>query len=164
MKEFRKIVKQVELLDIRLGRCEAHLVAPDGEPPAELQQMVNVGAAKNAETNELNYVISIRLVGGAAKLATDMPAMLIEAAFGLKYSVQSLDGITEELVMRFGQVNGVFNIWPYWREFVQNMTCRLGLPGLRIPLLKKPFEFTQNQLPSNGALKQDSQKKKRIKR
>jgi preprotein translocase subunit SecB len=32
-------------------------------------------------------------------------------------------------------MNGIYNIWPYWREYVQTTTSRLGLPPLTLPVL-----------------------------
>ena len=38
----------------------------------------------------------------------------------------------------------ISNAWPYWREFVQSMSTRMGFPALTVPLLeivpKKPEE------------------------
>ncbi len=36
----------------------------------------------------------------------------------------------------FGRVNGVYNSWPYLREFVRSSLVRLGLPPFDLPLLR----------------------------
>ena len=59
--------------------------------------------------------------------------LLIEAEFVLIYAVDSFDGITEEGAFAFGRINGIHNVWPYWREYVQSTTVRLGLPALTLP-------------------------------
>jgi hypothetical protein len=59
--------------------------------------------------------------------------IVIEADFVLIYAVGTLEGITQKNLDVFGQINGVFNAWPYWREFVQSTTTRMGLPPLTIP-------------------------------
>ena len=38
----------------------------------------------------------------------------------------------------FAQFNATFNAWPYWREFVQSMTGRMGLPVVTVPILPVP--------------------------
>jgi hypothetical protein len=58
----------------------------------------------------------------------------IEATFALIYSVRSLDSLSEQNFAAFASVNGVFNAWPYWREFVQNTAARMGFSGLAIPV------------------------------
>lgn len=45
--------------------------------------------------------------------------------------------LTPEEVSIFHQQNAVFNIWPYWREFVQQMGWRVGVPYLQVRLLKQ---------------------------
>lgn len=36
----------------------------------------------------------------------------------------------------FARVNGIYNAWPYLREFVQTSLGRLGLPPFELPLLR----------------------------
>jgi hypothetical protein len=49
-------------------------------------------------------------------------------------------------------VNPISNAWPYWREFVQNMSARMGYPALKVPMLeivigKKPEKKAKNDVP-----------------
>lgn len=60
----------------------------------------------------------------------------IEAAFVLRYQVPSLKGLGRPSITAFGELNGVYNAWPYWREFVQNTTVRMGLPALTVPVYR----------------------------
>lgn len=36
----------------------------------------------------------------------------------------------------FARVNGIYNAWPYLREYVQTSLVRLGLPPFELPLLR----------------------------
>ena len=36
----------------------------------------------------------------------------------------------------FGRVNGIYNAWPYLREYIQASLVRLGLPQFELPLLR----------------------------
>lgn len=63
---------------------------------------------------------------------------LINASFVLLYSFNQKADFKKGDLGMFANVNGVFNCWPYWREFVQNITTRMGLPSLIVPLLKIP--------------------------
>lgn len=53
------------------------------------------------------------------------------------------------------------NAWPYWREFVQNMSARMGFPALTVPLLdivpQKPEEKAQEDV--NKKVSRRSKKK-----
>ncbi|MGA2324334.1 MAG: hypothetical protein ABSG22_10845 [Sedimentisphaerales bacterium] len=60
----------------------------------------------------------------------------IEASFLLMYSAPSLEGINQENVEMFGNLNGIYNAWPYWREFLQNSIARMCLPPLTAPVFR----------------------------
>ena len=62
--------------------------------------------------------------------------MRIEARFAITYAIGNHDDLTEDNYEAFGQRNGVYNVWPYWREFVQSTTVRMGLPALTLPVYK----------------------------
>lgn len=76
------------------------------------------------------------------------PLLRIAAKFSLSYSVSSLEGLTTENYESFGAMNGVFNAWPYWREFVQSMSVRMGVPAITLPVFRvgmpKAVEFHLN--------------------
>jgi len=59
--------------------------------------------------------------------------LLIEAEFLIIYSVQSFDDLSEDNIDAFADKNGLYNCWPYWREFVQSMTAKLGVSTLTLP-------------------------------
>ena len=55
--------------------------------------------------------------------------------------MKSFEGINDEHLHAFSATNGVFNAWPYWREFVQNTTARMGLPT---PVIVPVFRLGEN--------------------
>jgi len=87
----------------------------------------------------------------------------VEATFGLLYAVDWKDEPTQEVVDEFGRAVGVNNAWPYWREFVQSMTARMGLPPVRIPILRMDqLTFTRSQQTKENAIVAVSKPKKKI--
>jgi len=44
--------------------------------------------------------------------------------------------MTDIQALAFARTNGIYNAWPYWREFVQNMIARMNLPPLVIPVFR----------------------------
>jgi hypothetical protein len=64
------------------------------------------------------------------------PIINIDASFLLTYKVKDFDGLTKRGFGAFGDINGIYNAWPYWREFVQNTIGRMGLPTLTIPVFR----------------------------
>lgn len=64
------------------------------------------------------------------------PAILISATFVLVYRLkEAIPDMSDEQLVAFGQHQGMLNAWPYWREFVQSATSRMGLPPLKMPLI-----------------------------
>lgn len=57
----------------------------------------------------------------------------VSATYEAHYQYGDMSPSTEVLE-RFARENGVFNVWPYFREFVQSCTTRMGLPALTLPL------------------------------
>lgn len=67
---------------------------------------------------------------------TQEPVILIDASFVLTYQITSFDGLTPKGFEQFANLNGIYNAWPYWREFVQNTISRMSLPSLSIPVFR----------------------------
>jgi hypothetical protein len=60
----------------------------------------------------------------------------------------------------FTAIRASADVWPYWREFVQSMTVRTGLPQLTMPSLPNPeFVLGANGKKGRGKGKSQSSKK-----
>lgn len=81
--------------------------------------------------------------------------LLIEATFVLTYAVNSFDGLEPSHLEAFSLTNGIYNAWPYWREFVREMTARMGLKPITVPVFrfadKTVFRFEGE--PSSGEVR-----------
>lgn len=109
---------------------------------------VSINNSTNVDVDNENKVIIVSVdFDLAAKIAEDKePAVTVSATFLLMYKVNNVDGLGEDHFKSFGETNGVFNAWPYWREYVQTATVRMGLPVLTIPVFRifKPQEEQGN--------------------
>jgi hypothetical protein len=87
---------------------------------------------------------------GDSRESDDEPpeGLHLVGTFLLQYSIQEPDDqptlmkepieVDAADVVAFANFNATFNAWPYWREFVQSMTGRMGLPSVVIPVLPVP--------------------------
>jgi|GEM_PF-1005178 hypothetical protein len=88
-----------------------------------------------------------------AAFSEEMPdklVMEIEASFCTTFDTIPGSNLYEDLVDVHEDLEYAINIipvsnaWPYWREFVQSMSARMGFPALTVPLLeivlRKPAE------------------------
>jgi hypothetical protein len=169
------LVQQVALEDLRLATCRCRFAPQPSPPPTDLAQKINVQTAL-VENNGAHLVCLITLtiadVPAGLDPKNDSPPeggtiLMIDAGFQITYGLKSAEGVTHEQMQDFGQINALHNVWPYWREFVQTMTGRMGLPALKIPLMRPgDLNFTKDEevtLPTadKAAVKGQGQRKKR---
>lgn len=105
-------IKEGDTLEqMRVTRKSGGLKSPDA--PEMVRALVGVECTVLARTGEDREV---------AKLGCDM---------ALEYKVRNaelFDRLTDEDCNQFAEMNGVYNAWPYLREFCQNASLRMGLP------------------------------------
>jgi preprotein translocase subunit SecB len=65
----------------------------------------------------------------------------VEATFELEYEVKGGEPIEPRDVEHFAFANGTFQAWPYWREYAQSATSRMGVPPLVIGVYKIPSVY-----------------------
>jgi preprotein translocase subunit SecB len=98
---------------------------------------LNIGLNIKHKVDKKNSAIMVfpefKLDGFPEKQNGKDPSLHIEAVFVLVYKIADLKGLKDENFNAFAHANGVYNAWPYWREFVQNTVSRMGLPLLTIP-------------------------------
>ncbi len=132
----------------------------------KLPEKVETGVGVHAQLDDKASRIAVRarftLTARYQETATgDDEVLRIEAVFLLVYRVDSTVGLKRANIDAFGELNAVFNAWPYWREYVQATTVRMGLPALTVPALKlfgrKP---SRRPKPVRGAPKRDHVKRR----
>lgn len=65
------------------------------------------------------------------------PVVWIHASYELTYELPGQEkGISEHELEVFGSGTAMFNVWPYFREFVQASLFRMDLPQVTLPLLR----------------------------
>jgi len=62
--------------------------------------------------------------------------LAIECAFEVDYALQGDFQPSPDQVKAFREGNAVFNVWPFFREYVHNQMQRMGLPPLTAPFLR----------------------------
>ncbi len=84
----------------------------------------------------------LRAFGEKEEHTDDKAFLAIDTTFCLIYSIADTHGLDDVAFGSFAAANGVYNAWPYWREFVHTVTSRMELPPLVIPVFRiaKPPE------------------------
>lgn len=104
--------------------------------------------AHNEEEQEVHayrflYSVGIRLIHPEEEKSVEeegyTPWVEIQATFSASYI--SSEALEQECLDAFAKDNVGYNVWPFWREFVQSTCCRMGMSHpINIPLyrIKKP--------------------------
>ncbi len=126
------VSQRVELRNVMLTQCGANR-SPNFDPQREGTELrygiSEVRFGRGADTKTLFVLPSFNLdVLHSSEGGTDS-VLSVSATFVLVYTLDSFEGISERDLEAFSVTNGVFNAWPYWREFVQSTTSRMGIPG-----------------------------------
>jgi hypothetical protein len=99
---------------------------------------INYSTESNMDTESKRVIVlaKFKWEGFEANSKDKTPFATIEASFVLLYSASNLEGINQENIEMFGKLNGIYNAWPYWREFLQNSISRMCLPPLTAPVFR----------------------------
>jgi len=137
---------RVQIQDVRVVECRVSQAPPhDGGPRAfKALNKVEVNFSIDADRNLILILPRFSFRERAEADDAELPTLAIDCLFALTYAAPAVADLPKLNVKAFAQTNGIFNAWPYWREFAQNMAARMGLPSLVIPV----FRFSDP--PSRG--------------
>lgn len=85
-------------------------------------------------TNSIEVEARLRVLGESAEGAA--PALKIEAVYLIIYERPADYVPSDAELNEFANVNGVFNAWPYWREFTHSIYHRMELPLPPLPVFR----------------------------
>jgi len=129
--EYRAILKGIELEGIMLEECSAKIRRDRLIGRAIVSVNHKISHEKEDENSVLvtcNYEL-IASTGSKRDFA-----LKILCFFKAKYSSRS--PLTDDFLEIFTERNAPMQIWPYFRELAQNMTQRMNIPPLTLPLLR----------------------------
>lgn len=126
---------RVQIKHVILAQAVAKRGPRHGGPPTTLTMNVNVKTKVNKKERLIQVFPQFTLIA-AGKDQTAEEQLHIEALFLLQYEIDSFKDLKKPNLDAFGELNGLYNVWPYWREYVQSTTVRMGLPPLTIPVFR----------------------------
>lgn len=165
--DISKLISVVQIENVRL--VEAHLRASvstppdDGDTETEMKlgrKAVVVDDVKDGHFNvRADFVF--KLVSQAkdgSEAENEQPLVEISACLELGYRLPPDAQFSKEELSEFGNVNAVFNAWPYWREFIQSSISRMGLPPVVLPVFRLPKKKPKSEEPKAETEKTDASK------
>lgn len=130
------VSERVQLQDVRLLRCTC-----EQHPEARVdgKKRYNIAHSASVEVDKPNGCICVYPAFRFEAFnedSEDRAVITVDATFVLTYLLEDFDGIRKSGYQQFADMNGVYNAWPYWREFVQTTIARMGLPALVLPVFR----------------------------
>lgn len=141
----KPVSDRVQILEIRLLESRAEQKRFDEDLPKRLTQQIGIETHVDKDRSLLSVFPHFMLVVKRHEGSPEELLVRIEARFALTYTLASQENLSEENYEAFGQRNGVYNAWPYWREFVQSTTVRMGLPALTLPVYRVGISKLQQE-------------------
>ena len=131
MTQMAEVASEVQLVSVDLIQFCGRKYKETNGRTMNVSFSTNTASTTDIERNEIAVVVDASM---SAKCEDeDSPAVEVRAAIKLVYQCEGVDRFDEEHIDAFGNINGVYNAWPYWREYVQNAVARLGLSPLVVP-------------------------------
>ena len=131
-----QVSDRIDLEDVRLMTCDCQQMRLVGAGQKGFEIERKTDSSVDEGTNRIFVLAHFVLKANEIGTTDKDPFAIIKATFLLIYKADSLEGITNKAVEYFGNTNGIYNAWPYWREFVQNTIVRMNLPALTIPVFR----------------------------
>ncbi len=130
---------QVQILGVVLTqsviKSEREIFSEQGQYEVDIR-IRRVAHSVDVENQLLLVTPEFYLAANKTTEVERLHSLAIEASFALQYQLASLEGLTEEQFKAFAMTNGIYNAWPYWREYVQSTTSRMGLPPIVVPVFR----------------------------
>ena len=148
-----KVSDRVELENVRLMscRCEHRRFVPRGEKTLSMKR--HAEGKLDEKASRVFVMVDFSLDVFVSGEDSSNPFATLVATFLLVYCIKDYEGITQECIDQFAETNGVYNAWPYWREFIQSTGARMSLPNLTVPVLRlgkpvlSPSAVTSTKVP-----------------
>lgn len=130
---YKKILDGIELKSISLKECDAFLNS-DINITSDLKIDIKEEANYKLKENEVHifnkYTIDARKPGSKSRY--------IKLGIVFLIRITSEETFTEDFFEIYKQVSLHLNTWPYLREYVNQMTSRMSVPPITLPLFKAP--------------------------
>jgi hypothetical protein len=142
----KALTSVVQIQNVRLREVAASSKAPSRLKPMSFH--LNISHAATVEDDvEDGFVIVATMdtklfgpVEAGAQPPEDLSSLdvyaSVKATFELAYKIPENFVVERKDLQSFANLNGVFNAWPYFREFIQSTFTRMNFPLVVLPLLR----------------------------
>ena len=147
----RRVSSSVSLRDVSFVRFRVELSrSPNDEVRPGIMDLEHAGEVLELQTSDkdsvedafLSCLARFTARGRSGVESTDgnggdksPETFVAQADVKLTFEVRPGAVLESEDLKHFAETNGIYNAWPYWREFLSSALARVGLPRLTLPTL-----------------------------
>lgn len=103
-----------------------------GNPGVEFELLLSEDKSEGIVA--FRFQAGVRLVDSSLdSSSSDFVKLEIEANYQAEYQIVDMKKFDDDGASIFLGMNVPHHVWPYWREYVQSTTVRMGIPALIIP-------------------------------
>lgn len=140
-----RVLSRAEMLDVRLVGATVDNKLPAGQKPKQVKMRLDsesVIAQMGDGAKQVHVRVTFRVLA-IPESQSEAESVHLDFTFLITYSLTSDDGISEDHLVAFTKWIGFNNVWPYAREFIHNISSRMGIAHLKLPLYK-PEKLTDD--------------------
>ena len=133
----KALIAGVEIEGVRLVEATAETKARSPSDTGAVKLLTDYKAEVHEQQDGGTFfVVATMRASLVPKEAEGNPLFSVTTSFELQYRIPKEFSVDSKTLATFAETNGIFNIWPYWREFVQSIVARMGLPPVMLPVLR----------------------------
>lgn len=132
-----KLIQTELAIQIKFGAKSSHIFA--------LKEEGNDGG----RLFRVHFETAVRLVMPSHDSHEEIPiesgaaAVEIDATFVAEYAIRNGADLSIEAQAEFAKNNVAFQVWPYWREFLQSTCARISIQPFTLPMFVMPTTESQ---------------------
>jgi hypothetical protein len=135
-----EVVQRAAVRQIRLtrSRCESQVRTSAEIPSDATLSVTSGGRVSQPLDSEGTFGVEAKVEVVASSESANKPRLVgIEAAYEVLYRLPEGLKPSAEALEEFAQTNGIFNAWPYLRQFVAETAQRMEVPPIVLPLYRR---------------------------
>lgn len=134
-KSLSRVASKAELINIYLLNCDVKRTIDALNYDNLGADISFLGQLLSENENDFTAIVKLSVTGRPAD-DNEKVVVNISSEYILTYDLKDKKGLTTDDIKTFCGMNSPYNIWPFWREFVQSISNRMDIPVLVMPFLK----------------------------
>lgn len=131
--KYKEFIEAIELRDIKLIELNTHIAEEQPTTDNTLKVDIKMTNEHKILNNMLifyvNYILAMR--------QSKKVVLKIKAKYKVDYELLKKIEIDEKTIDFFSEMNLPLNVWPFFRELCNDVTAKMRIPSLVLPLLKR---------------------------